>query len=134
MSSSLGIKRLGRIMMRPSLVVLLSMVAVGPAHAAILTFHFEGRVDRVSDPNGVLGGNVTAGDAFSGEYSFDSAASDQLSDDPEHGLFSTVPPFLFTVGPFSWISAATGYIRVSNGPNVDHYSAWSWPFKKNVEP
>lgn len=53
----------------------------GEAEAAPVTFAFTGAVTQVTfDPNDPTGGEITFGTAFSGSYTFESTASDQIAD------------------------------------------------------
>lgn len=53
----------------------------GAAEAAPVTFAFTGAVTQVTfDPNDPTGGEITFGTAFTGSYTFESTASDQISD------------------------------------------------------
>jgi hypothetical protein len=53
----------------------------GEAEAAPVTFAFTGAVTQVTfDPNDPTGGEITFGTAFTGSYTFESTASDQISD------------------------------------------------------
>lgn len=83
----------GSLVMLPALVLL----QAGAAGALPITFTLTGTVGRVADLNGVLGGQILMGDAFTGTLTYDLATPDGDPVDTTFGSYSHSPP-LGTVG------------------------------------
>jgi len=111
-------------------------VSVDPSLAPTVTFNFEGVVDQVDEYiAGVLGGNVQAGDAFRGSFTFNTAALDERPSDPDWGeyQYDNLPDqfqWNVSIGSLSWTTAEldpwnfSSVIYVMNdwgSPPRDHY-------------
>jgi hypothetical protein len=91
------------------------------AEAALITFAFGGQVTSVSDPQNVLGGAVTVGQAYSGQYTFDSETPDLWTRYPELGKYSCVNNSLqVNSGAFS-VTPVTSSVLVCNQSYGDGY-------------
>lgn len=102
------------------LALLLSMAA-SAANANQVTFDFSGTI--TDDPFGLLTNDFT----FSGSYTFDSNAVDQLPNDPQTGVYQSAGPgfgIQTTIGGVSYAVDGNISIAVANnfsGP-VDQYT------------
>jgi hypothetical protein len=94
------------------------------ANAAVLTFGFSGSVTQV--PLDDVFGDIAAGDAIQGSFSFDSTAVDQIPGDSSTGSYSFSAPLglLATVGTHDF--SATGFLNIGvfNGV-VDQYTVFA---------
>jgi hypothetical protein len=89
------------------------------ADGAVLTFSVSGRIgDSVYDPLGVLSGLITAGDAWSGTFSYDTAWPDILPDNPAIGDYFAPAPsgivgILLRVGSLAFQTNPNGSLDVN---------------------
>jgi hypothetical protein len=103
-------------------------VAPGDAEAAPVTFAFTGAVTQTMfDPNDPSGGEITFGTGFSGSYTFESTASDQIAS-PGSGSYASpaAAPYGFAVnfGPgHDFITSDALTVGVfDNAGGMDGYS------------
>lgn len=76
------------------------------ATAEILTVNVRAQVVEVNDPDNILGGQVSVGQAASGSYRYETTVPDQFSD-PEYGQYLQNPQqgrTSIVVGPFTFES------------------------------
>jgi len=115
-------------------------LGVGPVSAQPLTVYLTGHVQYVDDSGGVLGGQLTVGQAVTGQYTYDTSVPDQ-NPDYRYGSYnegywqsgiqvsagslvfqtdSTIPYSNFHIDahPSDWPAAHyEGYVRLSSGVN-----------------
>jgi len=106
-------------------LVLGAVVCLWPvsAEADLITIAFGGQVASVSDPQDVLGGAVTVGQAYSGQYTFDSETPDLWTQYPDVGKYSCVYEGLVVNIGSLIVTPATSWVFVSNGSHGDGYGA-----------
>jgi hypothetical protein len=95
-----------------------------PCVAAPITFDFAGSVTQTSfAPNDPFAGAIAVDTAFSGSYTFESTATDNIPF-PSNGYYSSFGlPYLFTVtiGSFTFSTSDALSVSTGNGPS-DQYS------------
>jgi hypothetical protein len=95
-----------------------------PCVAAPITFDFTGSVTQATfDPNDPFAGGIGFGTAFSGSYTFESAATDNIPF-PSNGSYNSFGlPYLFTVtiGSFTFSTSDALNVSTGDGPS-DQYS------------
>lgn len=95
-----------------------------PCAAAPITFDFTGSVTQTTfAPNDPFAGAIAFGTAFSGSYTFESAATDNIPF-PSNGSYTTFgAPYLFTVtiGAFTFSTSDVLNVSTGDGP-TDQYS------------
>ena len=76
--------------------LLLSGIRLESASAAVITVNVTGHVTQLSDPSGVLAGQMVMGQAITGTYTYDTSTPDQGS--PGFGTYQPgVPPANVTI-------------------------------------
>ena len=69
-------------------VGLLVLGGAGSVGATLITFEFEGQVNRVDDTvNNIQSGSISVGDYMSGSFTIDTTSPDTNPDDPETGSY-----------------------------------------------
>jgi len=95
-----------------------------PCVAAPITFDFTGSVTQATfDPNDPFAGAISFGTAFSGSYTFESTATDNIPF-PSNGSYTSFgAPYLFTVtiGAFTFSTSDVLNVSTGDGP-TDQYS------------
>ncbi len=71
-----------------STVSAIAALAPHSASASQVTWSFRGEITRVDDTDGFLEGQIQAGDAYSGSFTFDTNTPDANPDDPRRGLYN----------------------------------------------
>jgi hypothetical protein len=106
-------------------VALLCAGSAAPCVAAPITFGFTGFVTNTTfAPNDPFAGAIGVGTAFSGSYTFESTAADNIPFANNGSYTSFGAPYLFTVnigGAFTFFTSDVLNINVADGP-TDQYS------------
>ena len=95
-----------------------------PCAAAPITFSFTGSVTQTTfDPNDPFAGGIAFGTAFSGSYTFESTAADNIpfASNGSYNAFGLPYLFTVTIGGFTFSTSDALNIGVGNGP-ADQYS------------
>jgi hypothetical protein len=96
-----------------------------PCAAAPITFNFTGSVTQTTfDPNDPFGGAIAFGTTFSGSYTFESTAPDNIPFATNGSYNAFGAPYLFTVnigGAFTFLTSDALNIGTGNG-GTDQYS------------
>jgi hypothetical protein len=96
-----------------------------PCVAAPITFDFTGSVTQTTfDPNDPFAGAIGFGTTFSGSYTFDSTATDNIPFASNGSYNSFGAPYLFTVtigGSFTFSTSDALTVSTGDGP-ADQYS------------
>jgi hypothetical protein len=93
------------------LAVVAVLVGAGAGHAADVTIAIQGPVVVVTDPAGVLGGTIQAGDIISGTYTYNTAT-------PDANALPTVGDYWHTTSPYGLILTAGGHVFRTARTNV----------------
>jgi hypothetical protein len=97
---------------------------VSPCAAAPVTFDFSGSVTSATFvPGDPFGGAIGVGTEFSGSYTFESTALDNIPFATHGSYYAFGVPYIFTVtiGGFTFATSDSQNINVGNGP-ADQYS------------
>lgn len=96
------------------------------ASAAAITFQFTGTITGVTfDP---VFGDIAAGEAFHGSYTFDSSAVDQAPTFPTDGIYKSGPPFGMkaSIGSHDFSTSGGGVeTDIQNNSIVDIYEVFA---------